>query len=127
MAQQTHKLQFTASTGGQAGDPISGFVSEVGTSWAGPLRVNVPANSLDYPVALSFPVAGLQTFVAWSDKGCTLKCNGATGTVSFDLQPGVPYWWFASSGTPSPFAEDITGATVTNGAACQLKVTGVIA
>ena len=89
----TQKLQQTSSFSNGMSS-ITGYDTETGNAIAGGIDQYFKAGTANQSVALAFTLAGLQSIVMVSDKGCTLKTNGTTGA---DVQT------ISITGTPTAF------------------------
>src|SRR6185312_14552846 len=79
MANFTQKIQYSTSFF-DGGIPASGNVADSGNSKID-ISESFAGSTTNGAISLAFTLSNLQQIFMVSDKGCTLKTNGSTGTA----------------------------------------------
>ena len=92
------------------------------------LSFTIPAASTNYFVNIgSILRLKLNDLLLYSDQAATIKTNSTTGTDTFSLKAGVPYFWTVTGGVANPLSADITtGIYITTTTAVQSNMDIII-
>lgn len=108
----THQIVISLTSNSRAS--VTGTGNTVGGNEIA-IDVTIPASQTNLLFAISFLVAGLQSFLLVASTNLTIKTNSSTTPGNtINLTAGIPLCWYAGCGFANPFTVDVTAWYLTN-------------